>query len=123
MVAEKREPSLRVRDEDDQSLPEGTPEREAPSKPAPADPVPELPGGTYVLTVEVPNIPTAKDVGKVDEGGSDPSLVEIPGLGQFRNGTTNKVAGVNVLATARMFASGNLNDLNMPVGVQLKKVN
>jgi hypothetical protein len=52
-------------------------------------------GGVYQISLDLPNVPKAGDV-EVEPGQPDPSLVVIPGLGQFRNGTTRMIEGVQV---------------------------
>lgn len=49
----------------------------------------------YNVTVNYAHLPKADDV-EVAEGDHDPTLVEIPGLGQFRNGTTTEVPGAQI---------------------------
>jgi len=44
----------------------------------------------YAVALQVPGVPLADDV-EAKEGEHDPTLVAIPGLGQFRNGTVNMV--------------------------------
>jgi hypothetical protein len=77
--------------------------------------------GAATLTIMVPGVPTAEEVGEPKEGEHDPSLVEIPGLGTFRNGTTTELGtGRMQLFAEHMRSMGLTSPMRLPVGVNLK---
>jgi hypothetical protein len=73
-----------------------------------------------VVAVDMAGVPKAEDV-KVKEGEHDPSLVHIPGLGSFRNGTTTKVTAEQLfLFTQHLQVTGVLEG-QLPPGITVKK--
>jgi hypothetical protein len=79
-------------------------------------------GGVFTITLDMEGVPRAGEY-EVLAGHHDPSLVVIPGLGQFRNGTTQRVEGVRLMHMAVHFGvdPSNLKDVQLPEGVTIKK--
>jgi hypothetical protein len=74
----------------------------------------------FTVTVDMPGFPKAADV-KVKEGEHDPSLVEVPGLGSFRNGTTSEVTGLQLWTFWNHLQVTGLTEAKLPAGVTIKE--
>jgi hypothetical protein len=88
-------------------------QQENPSTEAAKDSVPEV-----FVTVNIPNVPVAATV---KEGQPDPSLVTIPGLGQFRNGTKTAIDATQLLLFQQHYAATNIGSARLPAGVTIEE--
>jgi hypothetical protein len=76
--------------------------------------------GKFAISIDVTGVPKAEDV-EVKEGEHDPSLVTIPGLGAFRNGTTTVVDAERIFLFADHMKVTGVTEGQMPSGVTIKK--
>jgi hypothetical protein len=73
----------------------------------------------YAVALQVPGVPLADNV-EVKEGEHDPTLVAVPGLGQFRNGTVTMV-NENQVKFFLNHLGQSFDSLQLPVGVAIVK--
>ena len=74
----------------------------------------------YLITLDMSNVPKVGDYELV-EGQHDPSLVTIPGLGQFQNGTTTKIDEVQLALMSTHFSVTGITEMVPPAGVTIEK--
>jgi hypothetical protein len=79
----------------------------------------------FDLTVDVPGVPhhdSEVAENAVLEGHPDPSLVTVPGLGQFQNGTVNEISAEQIMLAGSTFpAVYAVGDFHLPLGVKLEE--
>jgi hypothetical protein len=74
----------------------------------------------FTVKVDMEGVPKAEDV-KVKEGEHDPSLVAIPGLGAFQNGTTTEVSVEQVFLFVNHLQVTGITEANLPKGVTIQE--
>jgi hypothetical protein len=77
-------------------------------------------GNVYFVTLDMDNVPRAGEY-EVKAGQADPSLVAIPGLGQFQNGTRTEISSTQLMLFTNHLSATGIESAALPAGVTIER--